>query len=67
MFNTYKTHVMATHHGDTGKLLERDPTPHEQDTDILSKYHHEEMDNFENVQHDNHTTLKVLTRELDHL
>ena len=30
--------------------------PHEQDTEILSEYHHEDMDNFENVEHENHTT-----------
>ena len=58
---------MATHHGGTGQPLERAPTPHEQDTDTLSKCHHEDMDNFENVEHENQTTLKALTRELDHL
>ena len=25
------------------------------------------MDNFENVEHENHTTLKTLTREFDYL
>ena len=40
---------MATHHRDAGQPLVRDPTPHEQGTDILSDYHHEDMDNFENV------------------
>ena len=34
--NTYKTHAMATHYGGTGQPLERDPTPYEQDTDVLS-------------------------------
>ena len=42
-------------------------TPHEQDNDIPKEYHHEDMDNFENVKHENHTTLKTLTRELDNL
>ena len=58
---------MATHHRGTGQPLERDPTPHEQDTDIPSDYHHEDMDNFENVEHRNHTILKAQTRDLDHL
>ena len=58
---------MTTHHRGTGQPLERDPTPHEEDTNILSEYHHEDMGNFENMEHENHTTLKALTRELDHL
>ena len=58
---------MATHHGGTGQPLEEDPIPHEQDTNIPKEYHHEDMDNFENVDHENHTTLKTLTRELDNL
>ena len=33
----------------------------------MSEYHHEDMDNFENVEHENHTTLKTMTREVDHL
>ena len=49
--NTYKTHAIATHHGCTGQPLDRDPTPHVQRTDILSDLHHEDMDNFENVEH----------------
>ena len=58
---------MATHHGGTEQPLERVPTPHEQDPGTLSEYHHDNMDNFENVEHENHTSLKTLTRELDHL
>ena len=65
--NTYKTHAMATYHRGAGQPLDKDPTPHAQDTDILSDYHHEDMDNFENVKHKNHTTLKALTRDLDDL
>ena len=34
---------------------------------ILSDHHHEDMDNFKNVEHENHTTLKALTRNLDDL
>ena len=65
--NTYKTHTMATYHGSAGQPLDRDTTPHEQDTDILSDYHHEDMDNFENVEHENNTILKTLTRDQDNL
>ena len=46
---------------------QKGPTPHEQDPDTPSEYHHEDIDNFENMEHENHTTLKTLTRELDHL
>ena len=46
---------------------DRDTTPYEQGTDILSDYHHEDMDNFGNVEHENHTTLKGLARDLDDL
>ena len=65
--NTYQTHAMATCHRGTGQPLERVSNPPEQDTDIPSEHHHEVMDNFENVEHENHTTLETLTRELDHL
>ena len=65
--NTYKTHAMATHHGGAGQPLDRDPTPQEQGTDIPNDYHHEDMDNFKNVEHETHTTLKALTRDLDDL
>ena len=58
---------MATCHGSTGQPLEETPTPHEQDTDIPTEYHHKDIDNFQNVEHENHTTLKTLTRELDNL
>ena len=65
--NTYETHTMATHHRGTGQPLDRDITPDGQDSDIPSDYHHEDMDNLENMEHDNHTTLKALTRDLDNL
>ena len=57
---------MATHNGGGGQPLDRDPNLPEQGTDIPSN-HHEDMDNFENVEHENHTTLKALTRNPDHL
>ena len=58
---------MATHHIGTGQPLDGDPTQHEQDTDIPRDHHHEDMDNFENVEHETHTTLKALTRDPDDL
>ena len=58
---------MANHHRGTEQPLERDPASQEQNNDILSDYQHENMDDFENVEHENHTTLTDLTRELDHL
>ena len=57
---------MATHHGGTGQLSDRYPSLPEQGSDIPSN-HLEGMGNFENVEHENHTTLKALTRNLDDL
>ena len=57
---------MATHHGGAGQPSDRDPNLPEQGTDIPSD-HLEDMNNFENVEHENHTTLKALTRNLDDL
>ena len=37
---------MATHDRGTGQPLEETTTSHDQDTDILTKYHHEDTDNF---------------------
>ena len=45
---------------------DRNPNLPEQGTDIPSD-HLENMDNFENVEHENHTPLKALTRNLDDL
>ena len=47
--------------------MDRDSAPHEHSTDAPSDYNQEDMDNFENVEHENHTTLKALTRNLDDL
>ena len=58
---------MVTCQGGAGQPLDRDITPHEQDTDILNDYHHDNMDNFENVEQENHTALKALTQDLDDL
>ena len=65
--HTYKTHTMATHHGGAGQPLDRDTTPHGQDTDIPNNYHHEDMDNFENAEQENHNNLAILTQDLDDL
>ena len=58
---------MASHHRGAGQPLDRDPTPQEQGTDAPRDNNHEDMDNFENEEHENHTTLKALTRNLDDL
>ena len=44
---------MATHHGGAGEPLDGDSAPHEHSTDASSNYNHEDMDNFENVKHEN--------------
>ena len=58
---------MATHHRGAREPLDRDSTPHEHITDAPSNYNHENMDNFENVEQENQTTLKALARNLDDL
>ena len=64
--NMYKTNMMTTHQGGTGQPLEMDPNPQAQDIDIPNDYQ-EDIDDFENVEHENHMWLKELTNELDHL
>ena len=64
--NTNKTHAMPTHHRGAGQPSDRDSNLPEQGTDIPSD-HLKDMDNFENVEHENHTTLKALTRNFDGL
>ena len=51
---------MATYHRGTGQPLEENPIPQDQDNDTPTKNHGEDMDNFENVEHENHTTQKTL-------
>ena len=60
---------MATHHRGSGQPLDRDSTPNGKDIDvnILHDYHHEDTNDFENVEKENHTNLAALTRELDDL
>ena len=57
---------MATHYIGAGKPSNRDPNLSEQDSNIPSN-HLENIDNFKNVEHENHATLKDLTRNLDNL
>ena len=57
---------MATHHGGAGHPSHRDPNLPEQDTNIPSN-HLEDIDNFKNVEYENHTTMKALTRNLNDL
>ena len=64
--NTYKMHMVATLHGGTGQPSEMDPNPQAQDIDIPHDYL-EDVDNFKNIEHENHMQLKELTNELDHL
>ena len=47
--------------------MERDPNPQEQDIDTPDDYQHEDIDDFENVENENHTQLNDLTKALDHL
>ena len=60
---------MATHHRGSGQPLDRDATPIGKDTDakIWHNYHHEDTNDFENIEQENHTNLAALTRELDDL
>ena len=57
---------MATHHGGTEQPLKMDPTPQAQDTNIPNNYQ-EDIDDFENVEHENHMQLRELTNIVDHL
>ena len=65
--NTYKTHTMATHRGGAGQPLDMETAQNGQDTDIPNNYHHEDMDNIENVEQENHTNWAILTQGLDDL
>ena len=65
--NSHNTHAMATCHRGTGEPLEEALAPHEHDCNIPSEYHSEDMDNFDNVEHEHHTTLKTLTRGFNSL
>ena len=55
----YKMCMFAIHHRGTGQPLEMDPNPKAQDIDISNDYP-EDMDDFENIEHENHMQLKEL-------
>ena len=57
---------MATHQRGTNQPPEKDPNPQEQDIDIPNEYQ-EDIDDFENIEHENHTMLRDLTNEVDYL
>ena len=63
--NTYKTQVMATHHGSAGQPFDRDATPHGKDTEV--DYDHEDTGDFEPIGQENDTNLVNLAWELDDL
>ena len=56
---------MAIHHRGTGQPSEMDPNPQPQDIHIPNDYLGD-MDDFENIEHENHMQLKELTNDLDH-
>ena len=62
--NSYKTHAMATHHGGTGKPLEKDSL--ETDVTIHDEYQ-TDVNDFENVELNHHTRLRDLTNQIDYL
>ena len=70
--NTYKTHAMAIHHGDSGNPLDRDidmtrETQNTTDTDIedTQDFNPVEIGHFEDPGYNNPTKLTALTREID--
>ena len=72
--NTYKTHIMVTHHGGSGQPLDRvtDMLREEQpvmdtDVELQQDFHPEDTDQFENLEHNNPNRLHIITREIDDL
>ena len=51
-FNTYKTHIMATHYGGTSQPLERDLQIQGYDMDAVHDYW-EDTNNLEHEEHEN--------------
>ena len=60
---------MATQHGGLGQPLNKDANTNRKDidVDIPQDFHHEDTVDFENVEHENPTSLAAITRELDNL
>ena len=72
--NTYKTHAMATHHGQLRKPLDRDTamirddqTAVDIDIEVMQDFHPVETDHFEDLEHNNPARLTAITRELEDL
>ena len=72
--NTYKTHAMATHHGGSRQLLDRDTNVIREahkvvNTDIedMQNFHPVDTNHFEDLEHNNPARLVAITRELDDL
>ena len=72
--NTYKIHIMATHHGGSGQSLDRDTnmTREEQpvvdtDVEVQQDFHPEDTAQFELLENNNPARLTAITRELDDL
>ena len=64
-FNFSQMHAMATHHGGSGQPLKKDISPNGET--MPEGYHNEDMDNFDNAEHEIPTWLAAITRELDDL
>ena len=62
--NTYKTHTMVTCHG--GQPSKKDSDNQEHDVTVHNEYQ-EDVDDFENVEHEHHAGLRNLTNEIDYL
>ena len=60
---------MATHHGAAEQPLDRDANQNGKGPEANTpyNYHHEEMNDAENIEQENHTSLATLTQELDDL
>ena len=63
---SYKTQAMATHHGGTGKPLEKGFDPQETNVTIHNEYQ-ADVNDFKNVELDHHARLRDLTNEKDYL
>ena len=57
---------MATHHRETGQPSEKDPRSQEHNVNVQNEYQ-EDVDDFENVEHEHHAQLRDLTNEIDYL
>ena len=65
---------MATHHGGSGKSLDRDiamtrdnQTAIDTNVEVTQDFHPVETHHFEDLEHNNPTRLTAITRELDDL